>query len=283
MEFPTAYGWVKVGLGHRNWNRYGRNSSTANTLIAELVLPTAAVTAFMRTIVSFHRPTVSVKRIIERDQDGAIDAFFNEGYLGFFEWLSNNPSDDSLWEAKDEGIHEDKFLKWVCENVKPNFDFQYSSEYFKAAKDTWGSHQVNVPAYPASNAISALATMPKEHSLFFTINDDFLVSSKGFRETFVDSHLEETMAVLTKAFSHTGVTFEVGLTTTFDDDGQRRRVPTKVVIDIPEGGTNNRNGHRISIDHTGATVEVCGYVADEDRFVDDQKRQALSAIEELIN
>jgi len=94
----------------------------------------------------------------------------------------------------------------------------------------------------------------------------------------------ESFEALSTILEASGVRFKVETTRMYDPSSQTQKTLLKTVhIELPEGGKHNRGGHTIEITPRDFHIVKCGYVSDEDLFIDDAKRQALSEIKALVD
>lgn len=160
--------------------------------------------------------------------------------------------------------------------------------YEKFRQDPWGFAQRQLQLTPAvADLIAPPVELPAVDYSGKDVNDDITAwyRMRGNVDLLFEDNAQrisiESLPLFNRAleaFAHLGLDVHVGWE--YRRDGNN--VPSSITIEFPtndEVGTQER--HKIKIQSTGISIE-CGYVKDEERYLEYTKRKAVSFFEEVF-
>ena len=275
VTFPVNnYGYMKLGVGKErsHWNSSGK------TWDFELILPTAIVTALSKQVVTV-KDAASTIRVNIPDSDDVpqiSDLFIKEPLTGFADAMLKYGEDVGVVQSYNRQVINDIPTSEIVDmllKLEPTYEFD--EKRWSVAATDWRSTEFYHQNQDGSQGGLEAA---------YQIDKRFLMASPKYRTVEVDKAFVNSAETLKAAFEAMGVDVEIETSYDVGMDGMRHTTVSGIEINIPAGkggDKHNRDGHSFTITQTGVTVK-CGYEENEERYIDDASRQALSDMKNLL-
>ncbi|RKX65903.1 MAG: hypothetical protein DRP42_04100 [Tenericutes bacterium] len=277
VVFPVKnYGYVKLGISQERstWN------STDKSWHFDMSIPTVIATALAKQVIELTDVSmgISVDLTDTKDIEAVSDMFISNPLLGYakaLERFGNSTGTIKTYNRR-ANLGEIPVMDIVdmLEHLEPIYGFV--PERWTEASESWSGAE-----FHAKNPDGTEGSLEAG----YTISKAFLMASPKYRTVKVNQSFVDTAETLKVAFEALGVEFEI-LTSTNKplNGGSYETVIDGIEISVPAGkggDRHNREGHTFKITNTGIKVK-CGYVTNEENYIDDASRQALSDMKTLL-
>lgn len=276
IVFPVKnYGYMKLAVSQEHgWGRTNNKS-----WFFEMALPTVIVTSLSRQIVTLRdKSTIIRVNVVDKESINSIsDLFINDIIGGYTEALEKYAEKTGKVQTFNRNITVNEIqvsdIVDMLQRLEPLYDFK--KERWTEATNSWKATE-----YFANNPDGSRGPLEAEYQ----ISKGFLMSAPEYRTVAVTQAFTRSAETLKEAFETIGMEVEILTSTDLGIDGEYHTTVTGIKVSIPPGmggDRHNRDGHVFTLTNSRVEIE-CGYVTNEERYIDDASRQALSDMKNLL-
>lgn len=271
VTLPATFGAIRFAIGPRN------HYQASGEWLVEVTIPTAVLTAMTKTIPKALTPACQtvVIQINSEEAEEYVDKLLSVGPIdAFTDFFKGRVTLKEGFGFKDVSVSGDGIGEWL-QTLK--FHMPYDKQHFSDAKNEYNGITIS------SDEEDPVTGRPM-YTSNYVISDTVLSLSATWRQAYITEDATEAFGHLSTIFAASGVVFNLETLRKYDSITRvTKHFVKQLSVQIPEGGEHNRGGHTFVITPEDFKVTSCGYVSDEENFIDDAKRQALADIQTLVD